>query len=391
MNLNLAQILATTAILVLDGVTIRPKAGVTFKPMRTSFPINTATVGHVEDRINETGAEISFQPDGQISSGILGVLHPYKSLEIGDTLCSRIRIPVASINVTTDVLDYGSAHGLTTTTAVKVSYTGTAPTVTGGFPRNQTLYVRAVSSSTLSLHTSSAGATNNTGKVDFTAQGTGSVILSRMRSLVLFTTLGIKVTFHNVEVTTLANLRMGAGQTLFETTTIRAFHKQGEVPGATSLYTIEQATFADTGFDADAIPTSSPSLIFGTGALNDAPIGSVIEVDFALRTNEIESDLTRVAGMRFQGVDITAKVSVPGLTWEETLDLLGMESARGSALDSTSLDVTCGSLIFAMNSSLEPPDFVAAAEQHMVAPIMFKSKRAQTDGIGAAWYTLYLD
>lgn len=391
MNVNLAQILATTAILVLDGVTIRPKAGVTFKPMRTSFPITSATVGHVQDRVNETGAEISFQPDGQLSEGILGVLHPYKALEIGDTLCSRVRLPVTSITLATDLLTFGSNHGLATGTPVKISYTGTAPTVTGGFPRNTTLYVRAVSGNTLTLHTSSAGASANNLKVDFTAQGTGSLILSRMRSLVLWTTLGIKVTFHNVEITSLPNLRIGAGQTMFETVTIRAFHKHGEIPQTDSLYTVEQATFSDTGFDPSDIVTGSPSLNWGSDALSDAPLGSLVEVDFALKTNDIESDVTRVAGMRFQGVDVTVKVTVPGLTWEETLTALGMTAERGGQIATDTLNVVVGSVFFALNCSLEPPDFMAAAEQHMVSALTFKSSRAQTDGIGAAWYSLYLD
>ena len=391
MTPNLAQILASAAIVILDGVTIRPKAGVTFKPIRSSFDLTSGTVGVIGKRINETGAEISFTPDGLWSQAIADVLHPYKGLEIGAPLAAFRKVPCTAINTTTDVIT-DAAHGYSTAQAVKISYTSTAPTVTGGFPRNTTLYVRAVDSGTYTLHTSSAGATNNTNKVDFTAQGTGSIIVTRMRTCVVHCQNGVKVTFHNVMVTQMPNLRFSAGQTLFEQMTIKAFHKSGEDPTTGTLYTIAEATFTDSAISEADFITATPTVSWGaTAPFDDLPVGSVAEVDFTLNTSELTSDAARVAGLMLSSIAATVKLTVPGLTWEEVLSTIQGEGVRGTAITEATLNISASGPTFAMQAVLEPPDFVAAAEQSMVQPLTFSLTRAHTDGIPEVWYSFYQD
>lgn len=394
MNPNLAQILASAAIVILDGVTIRPKAGVTFKPIRPTFDITSGTIGRTATRVNETGAEISFVPDGQFTTGIAGVLHPYKSLEIGEPLAARLTVACSAINTTTDVIT-SVAHGYTTTQAVKISYTSVAPTVTGGFPRNTTLYVRAIDADTFTLHTSAADATNNVNKVDFTAQGTGSIILARMRTCVIHCKNGVKVTFHNVAVSQLPNLRISGGETLFQAVTIRCFHSQGAAVSSSTLYTITQFAFTDAAFDdADYLTNTPSSVSWGASApFDDMPVGSSVEVDFTLNTSELLADASRVSGLLFQSIGATAKLRVPGLTWAETLSALGFADAatRGSSVTEAAFAVVAGALNFGMRAVLDPADFQAAAEQDMVGQLTFSLVRGNTDGIGDAWYELYLD
>lgn len=388
---NLAQILASAAIVVLDGVTIRPKAGVTFKPIRSSFDITSGTIGVAGKRINETGAEISFTPDGYFTDAIAQALHPYKSLEIGAPLAAFRKVACSNINTTTDVIT-DTSHGYSTGQAVKISYTSTAPGVTGGFPRNTTLYVRSVSTDTYTLHTSSAGATNNTNKVDFTSQGTGSLIVSRMRSLVVWCQNGVKVTFHNVMVTQLPNLRFSAGETMFQQVTIKAFHKHGETPTTGTLLTLEEATFTDAAIDEDNYSTVTPSMTWGsTAPFDDLPVGSSIEVDFTLNTTEYTADVSRVAGLMLGSIGATVKLTAPGLTWAETLSMIQAEGERGTAITEALLAIGAGNAVFNMRAVLEPPDFAAAAEQAMVQPLTFSLVRAHTDGIPSAWYTFYRD
>ena len=385
--------LSTAAIVTLDGVTFRPKAGIAIKPLRSTFDVEMATVGTVDQRVNEVGAEISFQPDGAVLNQDMSILHAYQTYELGDTLAARVKVPCASIATATDILAK-TAHGLASGTPVMISYTSTAPTVTGGFPRGVTLYVRATTANTFTLHATEAGALGDgtVARVDFTAQGAGSVLISRMRTLVVWTMLGVKVTFHNVCVTTLPNLRFSAGQTIFESMTIRAFHKQGVAPGANSVYTISEATFTDTGFDPAYITTAAPQVAFGSAApWADMPVGSVVEVDFSLKTAEINGDVTRVIGMWFRGVDVTVKLTVPGLTWAETLEKLQATDARGASIVADGLSVASGANTFLMFARLEPPDLMAASDQNMVGPLTFRGQRTQTDGIPAAWYSLYLD
>ena len=394
MNPNLAAIISTAAIVILDGQTFRPKAGITIKPIRSTFDVTMATVGIAERRINEVGAEISFVPDGKTFTGLeTPVLHPYMVTDLGDTLAARLRIPCASITTATDIITK-TAHGLASGTPVMISYTSIAPTVTGGFPRGTTLYVRATTANTLTLHTTEAGALGDgtVAKVDFTAQGTGSVILSRMRTLVIHSTLGVKVTFHNVCVTTLPNLRFSAGETLFQSITIRAFHKQGVAPGVDTMFTISEATFADTGFDATQIRTATPTVSWGAAApWTDLPVGSSVEVDFSLQTAEIEGDAARVIGLRFLGVSATIKVNAHGLTWAETMDRLQVTEARGAKVEPEGISVSNGAFYFTAVATLEPPDLMADPAQNMVGALTFNTIPTQTDGIVSAWYAAYLD
>jgi len=388
---DLASILASAAIVVLDGVTIRPKAGVTFKPIRSSFDVTSGTIGRVGTRINETGAEISFTPDGYFTDAIAQALHPYKSVEIGGSLAAVRKVACSNINTSTDVIT-DTSHGYSTGQAVRISYTSTAPTVTGGFPRTDTLYVRSVTTDTYTLHTSSAGATNNTGKVDFTAQGTGYLVVARMRTLVIHCQIGVKVTFHNVMVTQMPNLRLSAGETMFQQVTIKAFHKHGESPTTGTLFTLTDAAFTDAAIDEDNYSTVSPSVQWGsTEPFDDLPVGSSVEIDFTLNTTEMTADVSRVAGLMLSSIAATAKVSAPGLTWAETLSILQAEGARGAAITEALLSIGAGNAVFNMRAVLEPPDLAASAEQSMVQPVTFSLVRGHTDGIPSAWYTFYRD
>ena len=81
-----------------------------------------------------------------------------------------VQFAAADINTSTDQI--AKAHTLPTGQAVVFSAGGgTAPT---GLVEGTTYFVRAVSSSAISLHTSLAGAQADTGKVDITAAGTGT-------------------------------------------------------------------------------------------------------------------------------------------------------------------------------------------------------------------------
>lgn len=77
---------------------------------------------------------------------------------------------VSSINASTDIITAGEAHGYATGQALTLHTPGTAP---GGLSTGTTYYVRVLSSTTYSLHTSESGATGGTGTVDITGTGSG--------------------------------------------------------------------------------------------------------------------------------------------------------------------------------------------------------------------------
>ena len=77
---------------------------------------------------------------------------------------------VSSINASTDIITAGEAHGYATGQALTLHTPGTAP---GGLSTGTTYYVRVLSSTTYSLHTSESGATGGTSTVDITGTGSG--------------------------------------------------------------------------------------------------------------------------------------------------------------------------------------------------------------------------
>lgn len=92
----------------------------------------------------------------------------------------------SSIDVVTNIITVASTSGFTTGDAVTYySNSGTIPT---GLTNGQTYYIRVRSSTTLTLHTSAAGASADTNQVDITSTGTGSsTIIRQNRTLRLGT------------------------------------------------------------------------------------------------------------------------------------------------------------------------------------------------------------
>lgn len=91
-----------------------------------------------------------------------------------------------SLDVVTNVFTIGSTDGFVTGNAVTYySNSGTIPT---GLTNGETYYIRVRSSTTMSLHTSSTGAINDTNQIDVTSVGTGlNTIIKQNRTLRLGT------------------------------------------------------------------------------------------------------------------------------------------------------------------------------------------------------------
>lgn len=87
------------------------------------------------------------------------------------------QVVIESGVLATDVLT-ATAHGLTTGTIVYPGTTGVFPTTSPALDSDTPLYVRNVSANTITLHTTSAGASGNTGKVDFSGAGSGVLFLT---------------------------------------------------------------------------------------------------------------------------------------------------------------------------------------------------------------------
>lgn len=82
------------------------------------------------------------------------------------------------INTSTDVITITS-HGFTTADPVTVARSGGSGTFPTGITEGAVYYARNVSSNTVTLHTTAAGASANTGVVDITAAGSGTFYINK--------------------------------------------------------------------------------------------------------------------------------------------------------------------------------------------------------------------
>ncbi len=97
-------------------------------------------------------------------------------LDYADSLSS---VQLSSINTSTDVITTAAAHGRTTGDPVIVNtITGAMP---GGVTPNALYYARSLTTTTLTLHTTAANASANTGRIDITSAGSGTIFLRNCR------------------------------------------------------------------------------------------------------------------------------------------------------------------------------------------------------------------
>lgn len=88
------------------------------------------------------------------------------------------QLKVSGLDLTDNELDFAAAHGLATEAAVYVGTTGTLPATTPALNPETKYYVRAVTTTAVSLHLTAAAATAGTGAIDLTGAGTGTLFLT---------------------------------------------------------------------------------------------------------------------------------------------------------------------------------------------------------------------
>lgn len=91
---------------------------------------------------------------------------------------NTLRSTTVTINTGTDVLTSPSAHNMVTGTKVRLSAATTQPTASPALPSTVNAYLRSASSTTFTLHTTLAGAIANTGLINFSDTGSGTLTVN---------------------------------------------------------------------------------------------------------------------------------------------------------------------------------------------------------------------
>lgn len=133
--------------------------------LTSAFPAATGTTGSVSNSSNITFTTASANW-GTVSDVALLEANNQKSFANTD------------INTGTDVITITS-HGFTTADPVSISRSGGAGTFPTGITEGVVYFARNVTSNTITLHSTAAGATGNTGLVDITAAGSGTFYINK--------------------------------------------------------------------------------------------------------------------------------------------------------------------------------------------------------------------
>ena len=186
------------------------------------------------------------------------------AVQLGQALAPH-RLTVSALNLGTEVITTAVAHGLTTADAVHVARgDGLWPVLSAGTLSEGTIYyARALTTTTLSLHTSGADATANTNPLNFTAwlESThGPFYICRDLPCVVHFADGGVFTFGNVAIESLPVIECaGTSLTVSGNLVLRAFLGTGKSSADSDGYYVKTRAAYTPPDNVSAVTLTSPA------------------------------------------------------------------------------------------------------------------------------------
>jgi hypothetical protein len=264
MPFNPATFTSIKATAAFRGVDFFAVDEITIAPMQAldTFRLSTGTTRNI---VSETGWKVTVPLVMPVTS-LIPLLKSFQRLPYGRSLAPHL-FEVESINTGTDVLTIPE-HPFTTADEVYVKWDESGPTSTPQVDMETAYYVRNLSASTVSLHTSGAGASANTGVVNITAAGNGTLYLSRQFPLVVHRDSGVKQTFYSAAITELPQLVLAGGKRFWSGNIVfTCFPNIGSVPsdGDAAFFAETNTAYTAPTWDQDADLTAEDvSISWGT-------------------------------------------------------------------------------------------------------------------------------
>jgi hypothetical protein len=335
MSTNLATIISGPCLVQFRGATFRSKGDVKLDLSLETFDVSTDLYGLVDKRVSGQPLKVSFTPEGRWAD--LTVLYPYASARLGSYVTPQH--VVGTINATNNTI----AVTDTTLPAGTPASFGSTATMPAGLTAATLYYLSADVAGVRTVHATSSAAIAGTSPIDITSAGTGTISFVEQWPLVIHGNDGQRVTIHNAAVTKMPSLNLKSTETLFGDCEIEGFVKNGVAwSTAASLYSIDTATWSDSGFDAADILTQPYTLTWGSAPWAGISTKNGVSIDFALDLAAVEDDASGVITRRIQRVGATAKAQPMGpdlAALMTALMLQGSGATRGRSLGGTNLDL----------------------------------------------------
>lgn len=388
MNLNTATILRGPVIVNWRGASFFHKGALEVPMDQSVVDIEAEPFGIVGHRADTAKFPINLTPAGRTTE-VENLINRYATSKNGD-LINIEEYPV-SLNADTDLLTTTGNHLLATGDEVMVHWLVTAP---GGLSRTTRYYARVASDTTLTLHTSAAGAAANTGKVDITSAGSG-VILDVTRALTLTTLSGLQIKYFNVGLIGVPDLEFSAVKQMLGQAQFMAFVRNGQDPedADARYYALSMVSPPSTSFDPDTIKTQPPKVSWAfDAAWSGLQTRDGAKVAFDLKTSPVPNDAfgEDALGMIFNDLNLTASAALQGLTEAEIkAGLQAHTKLRGSNLSGGALEIETDYYTFEIADSIltKAPTQFASSEQRG-GQFEFKSQKSFTGGAPDPTYEL---
>ena len=335
MPTNIATLVSGPCLIQFRGSTFRSKADVKLDLSLETFDVSNDLYQLVDKRVSGQPVKISFTPEGRVAD--LAVLFPYGSARLGSfitpvTVCGTVTPATDAIVCANTALPVG--------TPVSFGTTGTMP---AGLTAATVYYLGVDTAGSRFIYATSAAAIAAGTKIDMTTAGTGTLSFVEQWPLVILGNDGTRITFPNAAITKMPTISFKSLETLFGEVEFQAFPKNGVAwSTANSLFTLDTATFTDTGFAVTDIVTQAYTLTWGSAPWAGVYTKNGITMDFSLGLDPVEDDASGVLTRRITSLAVTAKGQPMGPDLSSLLTALKLQdtgSLRGRSLSGVNLDI----------------------------------------------------
>lgn len=378
MPTNLATIIGGPCLIQFDGSTFRSKDDVTLSLALDTFDIVTDLYGAVDKRVSGQPLTLSFTPEGRFAD--LSVLFPYVSAAIGSLITPRHVCGAVDATANTVAV---SATTLAAGTPISFGTTGVMPT---GLSAATLYYLSANAAGLRTIHLSAAAAIAGTAPVDITVIGSGTLAFVLQKTLVILGNDGTRYTFHNAAVTKMPAIKFSALETLWGAVEFESFPKNGIAwATAASLYTIDTATFADTGFDPADILTQPHTITWGAAPWALLYTKAGISVENTLGLEPIDDDASGIISRRIASLGFTAKAQPMGPSLADVMTALTLQGAgatRGRSLAGSDFVIEGAGVYCLLNAAaLSGGPGLFSSKNDRVGELTWQATRSFTSGV----------
>lgn len=336
MSTNVCTLVSGPCLILHKGATIRSQADVKVAFDLETFDVVNDLYQLVDKRVANQPMKISFTPEGRVSD--ISVLYPYGNARLGAfitpvSVCGAVAIAGNTIAITDTALPAGAP----------VSF-GTTGTMPAPLTASTVYYLSANAAGLRTVHATEAAAKAGTGAIDLTTAGTGTLSYVEQWPLVILGNDGTRLTFANAALTKMPTLTLAATKTLYGDTEFEAFPLNGQAwTTGGSFFTIDTATFADTGFAPTDIITQPYQFTWGSAPWAGLYSKAGITIEPSLTLDAVEDDASGVLTRRISSVGFTMKAQPMGPDLAALLTALKLQGAgatRGRSLAGTNLDIS---------------------------------------------------